>query len=142
MILDPIDPLGGPAAIELIFPDLEDQPASFAINFIKALDQTCRNLDAQVLATFLFNEPYVASMDLVPFLRGLDTLIWYAKEEGAHQMIPRPIRCAHCKPGVGGVAYTDPAIPEEEEVGIAFIFVEEEGKLKEVLECRAVCRTA
>ncbi len=136
---DPIDPFAGPAAIELIFPDLEDQPLSFSLAFIRALDQSCRHLDVQYLAAFLFNEPYLASLDLVPFLRGLETLIEFARGEGARQMIPRQIRCAHCKPGVAGVQYADPNIPEENEISIAFIFEEEKGKLKEVLECRAVC---
>ena len=134
-----IDPFAGPAAIELIFPDLEGQPSTFGIRFIQALDRTCRNLDVHDLATFLFNEPYVASMDLVPFLRGLETLVGFAHDEGARLMVPNPIRCGHCKPGVPGVHYADPDVPEEREISIAFIFVEQEGRLKEVLECRAAC---
>jgi len=46
------------------------------------------------------------------------------------------MRSGHCKPLVAGVQYADPDVPEERGISIAFIFVEQEGRLMEVLECR------
>lgn len=136
--VEPIDPVTDPPPMELIFPDLEMQPEPFGVDFIGAFDQTCQQLDMQYLATFLFNEPYVAEMDVVPFLRGLEALICSARKDGARKMIPLTIRCGRCKPGRMGIGYCYPTDRNEGDIRFGFLFIGGD-YLKEVVECRAPC---